>query len=208
MAEQQPKRKGKARSSLSRSPSPVIKPAYKQVPSLLEEVDLGPMGMSWPLYRWVVRVLMVLCLYQCAVVYVLCHDLAYQSAETQLAEELTVGFLIIVCMSKMWHRKRMPGYLLWIFLVLLIYLWICAVGARKIYEYDLKLQEEERQKEHRQQAEMMRQIDYLKRMGQQIQLEHQQIKQEQLTVEGEDETVMKTVGNIAWNILELYLKKQ
>ena len=75
MAEQQPKRKATVHPRVSHSPSPAIKPAFKQVSNLLDVADFGPMGLSWSVYRWIIRVLMVLCLYQCAIVYLLCNDL-------------------------------------------------------------------------------------------------------------------------------------
>ena len=219
MAEQQPRRRVVARQRVSRSPSPVAKPALRHTSSLLKAEDLGPMWLSWPAYRWVVRVLMVLCLYQCAAVFALSHDLAYQNAEMRLAEALTVGFVIIVCMSKMWHRKRLPRFLIWVFLILLIYLYICFSNARNIYEIDRKLKDEQLQLEKLQEQEQSNRMKQLKQMEKQLQVEKQQqleqlrqlehLRQMKQQVQVEhhfsllSDGCLLTLGNVAWYLLAL-----
>ena len=122
---------------VSRSPSPVAEPCFRPKPQMQTGLYLGPLGMSWPAYRWTVRALLVLCLFLCAVMYVFSHSVAEAAAKTRVMEALAGGFGVLVCMSKTWHRKRLPGYLIWISLLLLLYLAVGASGARNMYRDDL-----------------------------------------------------------------------
>ena len=85
---------------------------------------------------------MSLCLFLCAVVYVFCHRSSQATAKTQLTEEVAVGVVILVCMSRTWHRKRLPWYFIWVFPLLLAYLSTCAAGARQMYRTDLAQQQQ------------------------------------------------------------------
>lgn len=222
MAEQQPRRKVLSHPRVSRSPSPAHKPAFRHTASLLKDEDLAPLWLSWPGYRWVVRLLMVVCLYQCAVVYALSHDLAYQHGEMQLAEALTVGLVVVVCMGKMWHRKRLPRFLIWVFVVLLIYLYFSVSSASNIYEIDRKLKDEELQLEKLQEQEQSNRMEQLKQMEEHLQLEKQQqleqlrhiehLKQLKQQVQVEHHfslftnSGLLTTGNVVWYLIGLCLQ--
>lgn len=121
----------------SRSPSPVAEPSFRRQPKTQINTDVGPLGLNWPVYRWTVRTLLVLCLFLCAVVYVFSHSVTQDTAKARAMGAVALGFAILVCMSKTWHRKRLPGFLLWPVLLLVIYLAFCASDARKMYHDDL-----------------------------------------------------------------------
>lgn len=122
----------------SRSPSPVAEPSFRRKPKMpINTADVGPLGLNWPVYRWTVRTLLVLCLFLCAVVYVFSHSASQDTAKTRAMGAVALGFAILVCMSKTWHRKRLPGFLLGPLLLLLISLTFYASDARKMHHDDL-----------------------------------------------------------------------
>lgn len=71
----------------------------------------------------------------CSVIYVSTHDLPHQIARMKLAEGLAVGFATLICMSKIWDRKRVPHYLLWVLLVLSAYLFLSTRGTIRMVTY-------------------------------------------------------------------------
>lgn len=209
MAERLAQRAGAAQ-RISRSPSSAVKSPSK----VLKTTDFGPLGLNWPVYRWVIRVLMALCLSRCVVVYVFCHDLPYAKAKTLLVEEIAVGFAILVCMSKTWHRKRLPGFFLWAFLILLIYLQMAAVNAHGAYAYH----QEEMEKLTLEVKSAQKGIEQLLDQVQQTQQEQAETLQNHdsrisyllrfiyaLPEKEKDEQLQKYIteaGSIAWSILE------
>lgn len=198
---------------ISRSPSPAGKPTSQ----LQEKADIGPLGLSWAAYRWVVRALMALCLSQCVVVYVFCHDLPYAIAKAQLVEEIAVGFAILVCMSKTWHRKRLSRYFLWTFLLLLIYLLFATSNARRFYSYHQVEQEKlaiQAQKAQKELEQLLRQVQYTqKEQADLIEIHDYRIERVlrfiNAQIDQEKDTQMQKyvtdASSIAWSLFKNYV---
>ena len=117
MADNSGRRRSSARPRVSRSPSPVALPVRK---SHRSSVDLGPLGMAWTTYRWILRIMIFTCLNFCCVTIMVQHDSNYYEGRWLVAEALTYTVGLVIAMSKTWHRKRMPEHLFWL-LALLLY---------------------------------------------------------------------------------------
>jgi len=204
-----------ARPRASCSPNPVAKPTSK----VFEKVDLAPLGLNWPAYRWVVRVLMAICLSQCVVVYVFCHDLPYMQAKIQLVEKTAVGFVILVCMSKTWHRKRFPHFLIWAFLLLLIYLHFSTLNAREIYNHHLAeeeiLESEEEEAQEKLEQRFLLLQDNQKGQGEQLKKQEGEIQDvvqflKTVATKAEEEGVRlkkisySDIGLMIWSVFKNY----
>jgi len=54
--------------------------------------------------------MMFTCLTFCSVIITLHHDSIYFKDRLRMAEAIVYDAVILIAMSKTWHRKRMPGY--------------------------------------------------------------------------------------------------
>lgn len=84
---------------------------------------------SCNLFRWVIRIMMYTCLSSCSIIITLNHDSVYIKDRVIMAEAILYDVVILIAMSKTWHRKRMPGYLFWLLAFIFLRSTYCIIEA-------------------------------------------------------------------------------
>lgn len=131
MAENNSARSHSARHRDSHSPNPVPSSTIpRKTHHFHSEPQTSPsVDTSFNIFRWVIRIMMYICLSVCSMVIMLNYDSRYYDDRMIAGEATLYDAVVLIAMNKTWHRKRMPGYLFWVLLFILLRSMYCVIEA-------------------------------------------------------------------------------